>query len=192
VQRIDVSGVGRRIGDLPAARADLSAVALGNSAIVLGGGASGVLDRHVLATQDGVHFHTLATLVAGIRYGAVAEMGGMIYLIGGAGAGGDRTEIQRIDPTTGKVDVIGRMPKPISHASALVIGGRLLVVGGRRAGKAQDAIWQVDVSTGTAEIVAHLPQPISDFAVAVIGNTGYLIGGETDTQVTTIVAIVVQ
>ena len=192
VQRIDASGVGQRIGNLPAARADLSAVVVGSSAIVVGGGASGLLDRRVLATEDGVHFHTLATLLAGVRYAAVAQMGGVIYVIGGAGVGGDRTEIQRIDPTSGKVTVIGRMPRPISHASAMVIDGRLLVVGGRSAGKAQDAIWQVDVSTGTARLVAHLPQPVSDFPVAVIGKTGYLIGGETGTQIASIVGIVLQ
>jgi hypothetical protein len=192
VQRIDSSGVARRIGSLPAARADLSAVVIGNSAFVMGGGASGLLDRRVLATEDGVHFRTLARLAAGVRYAAVGETGGMIYLIGGVGASGDTSAIQRVDPTTGRVDVIGRMPKPISHASAMVIGGRMLVVGGRTAGNAQDAIWQVDVATGTPQMVARLPQPVSDFAVAVIGNTGYLIGGETDTQVTTIVAIVVQ
>jgi N-acetylneuraminic acid mutarotase len=84
------------------------------------------------------------------------------------------------------------MPQPISHASAMVIGGRILVVGGRSNGMAQDAIWQVDVDTGTAHLVARLPQPVSDFAVAVIGDTAYLIGGETDTQVASIVTIVIQ
>jgi hypothetical protein len=192
VQRIDSSVVARVIGNLPAPRADAGAVSVGTSAIVIGGGASGVLDRQVLATEDGVNFRMLATLVAGVRYGAVAETGGLIYLIGGAGTGGDTTEIQRIDPTSGSVDVIGRMPQPISHASAMVIGGRILVVGGRGAGNAQDGIWQVDVGTGTAQLVARLPEPISDFAVAVIGSTGYVIGGETDTQVASIVAIVVQ
>jgi N-acetylneuraminic acid mutarotase len=151
-----------------------------------------VLDRQILATEDGVHFRVLATLLVGVRYAAVAETGGLIYVIGGAGAADDRTEIQRIDPATGKVDVIGRMPQAISHASAIVTGGRILVVGGRSAGKAQDAIWQVDVGTGTTHLAARLPQPVSDFAAAVIGGTGYVIGGETSTQVASIVSIVVQ
>jgi N-acetylneuraminic acid mutarotase len=192
VQRIDSSAVARVVGNLPAARADLSAVSIGNSAIVIGGGAFGVLDRQILATEDGVHFRVLATLLVGVRYAAVAETGGLIYVIGGAGAADDRTEIQRIDPATGKVDVIGRMPQAISHASAIVTGGRILVVGGRSAGKAQDAIWQVDVGTGTTHLAARLPQPVSDFAAAVIGGTGYVIGGETSTQVASIVSIVVQ
>jgi hypothetical protein len=192
IQRIDSSATARVVGNLPAARADLSAVSIGNSAVVIGGGAVGVLDRQVLATEDGIHFRLLATLLLGVRYAAVAETGGLIYVIGGAGAAGDTSEIQRIDPATGKVDLIGRMPQPISHAAAMVIHGRVLVVGGRSAGKAQDAIWQVDVGTGTTHLVARLPQPVSDFATAVIDGTGYVIGGETSTQVASIVAIVVQ
>lgn len=192
VQRIDSGAVAHVVGHLPAARADLSAVSIGNSAIVIGGAASGLLDRRILATEDGVHFRVLATLLEGVRYAAVAETGGLIYVIGGVGGAGDRTEIQRIDPATGNVDLMGRMPQPISHASAIVIGGRILVLGGRIAGKAQDTIWQVDIGTGATRMVGRLPQPLSDFATAVIGGTGYAIGGETSTQVASIVAIVVQ
>lgn len=192
VQRIDSSTVAGVVGDLPTARADLSAVSIGNSAIVIGGGAFGVLDREILATEDGVRFRVLATLLVGVRYAAVAATGGLIYVIGGAAAAGDVADIQRLDPVTGQVDLIGQMPQPISHASAIVIGGRILVVGGRSAGEAQDAIWQVDAGTGTTHLVGRLPQGISDFATAVIGGTGYVIGGETTTQVDTIVSIVVQ
>lgn len=192
VQQIDSSATARVVGNLPAARADLSTVSIGNTAVVIGGGAFGLLDRQVLTTQDGVHFRVLATLLLGVRYAAVAETGGLIYVIGGAGAAGDRSEIQRIDPATGKVDLLGRMPQPISHASAMLVDGRLLVLGGRSAGTAQDAIWQLHVDTGTTHLVARLPQPVSDFATAVIDGTGYVIGGETSTQVASIVAIVVQ
>ncbi len=192
VQQIDSSGVSHVIGHLPATRADLSAVSIGSSAIVVGGGASGLLDRRVLATEDGIHFRLLGTLQVGVRYAAVAESGGLIYVIGGVGAGGDRTEIQRIDPVTGNVTVIGNMPDSISHASAMIIGGRMLVVGGRHGAQAQDTIWQLDVATGTTHLAGRLPRPISDFATAVIGDIGYLIGGETTAPVASIVSIVVQ
>jgi hypothetical protein len=192
VQRIDTRADARLVGNLPAARADLSAVSIGHSAIVIGGGSFGVLDRQVLSTADGAHFRVLAGLMLGIRYAAVADTGGLIYVIGGVGAAGDRTEIQRIDPVSGTVDLIGRMPQPISHASAIVIGGRILILGGRSAGKAQDAIWQLDVGSGMTHLLAHLPQPVSDFATAVVNRTAYLIGGETGTQVASIVAVEVQ
>jgi len=191
VQQVDADGVARVIGNLPTARADLSAVAVGTSAIIIGGGAAGVAAPRILATDDGVHFRVVATLVVPVRYAAVAEVGGRIYVIGGVGAAGETSDIQRIDLTTGKVEVIGRMPNAISHAAAMVIGGRLFVVGGRRAGTAQDAIWQVDAGSGTTQLVARLPQPVSDFALTVVGGVGYAIGGETDTQITSIVAIVV-
>jgi hypothetical protein len=191
VQRFDPSGVTGVIGNLPTARADLGAVAIGNSAVVLGGGAFGVLPPEVLATEDGVQFRTVATLISAVRYPAVAETGGRIYVIGGEGASGETSDIQRIDLATGEVEVIGLMQNPISHASAMVIGGRIFVVGGRSAGTAQDAIWQVDAVTGASRLVARLPQPASDFSLAVVGRVGYAIGGETDTQVASIVAIVV-
>lgn len=189
VQRIDANAVARVIGDLPTARADLSAVAISSSAVVLGGAASGALAPEILATEDGVHFRVVATLGVAVRYAAVAETGGRIYVIGGGGAAGEAAEIQRIDLATGEVEVIGQMPSTISHASAMVIDGRIFVVGGRSTGIAQDAIWQVDPVTGASHLVGRLPQPASDFALAVVGRVGYAIGGETDTPVASIVAI---
>lgn len=192
VQRADSQRLGRVIGSLPTPRADLTAVAIGDSAYVLGGGASGLLPPQVLATDDGVQFRVVATLHSGARYPAIAETGGLIYLIGGEAATGERAEIQRFDLATGEVEVIGQMPNPISHASAMVLNGRIFVVGGRSGGIAQDAIWQVDAVTGTARLVGRLPQPVSDFAVAVVGGVGYAIGGETDARIASVVAIVVE
>jgi hypothetical protein len=192
VQRVDSAGAARVIGNLPTPRADLVAVAIGASAFVLGGGASGVLAAQILTTGDGVHFPAVGHLVSAVRYPAVAATGGWIYVIGGAGAAGEIRDIQRVDSATGAVQVIGQMPKPISHASAMVIGGRIFVVGGRSAGTAEDAIWQLDVATGATQLVGRLPQGVSDFALAVFGGVGYAIGGETDTQVASIVAIVVE
>jgi hypothetical protein len=191
VQRVDSNGNTQVIGNLPRPRADLSAVVVGSSAVVIGGGVASVPAPGILASDDGMHFRVAATLVVPVRYAAVAEVDGRIYVIGGAGTVGDRSEIQRIDLATGKAEVIGGMPHPISHASAMVIGGRLFVAGGRSAGKAQDAIWQVDPGTGTTQLIARLPQPVSDFALAVVGGVGYAIGGETDTQITSIVMIVI-
>ena len=192
VQRIDSSAVGSVVGHLPAPRADLSAVSIGASAFVIAGGASGVLDRRVLATEDGAHFRVVATLLFGVRYAAVSEAGGLIYVVGGVGAGGDRTDIQRVDPATGQVDLIGQMPTPISHASAIVRDGRMLVIGGLSGGNAQDAIWQIALDTGATRLVGRLPRPLSDFATVEAGGTVYVIGGETSTQVSSIVSLVLQ
>ena len=192
VQRIDASAVGSVVGHLPAARADLSAVSIGGSAFVIAGGASGVLDRSVVATEDGAHFRVVATLLHGVRYAAVAAVGGRIYVIGGVGSAGDRSDIQRVDPATGKVDLVGQMPAPISHASAIVRDGRILVIGGRSGGKPVDAIWVIAVDSGATGLVGRLPRPLSDFAIADVAGTIYVIGGETSTQVASIVSLVPQ
>jgi len=191
VQHVDAQGLARVVGNLPTPRADLSAVAIGDSAFVLAGGASGLLPPEILASKDGVQFLVAGTLRTAVRYAAVAETEGVIYLIGGAGAAGETADIQRFDPTTGQVELIGQMPNPISHASAMVLDGRIFVVGGRSGGIAQDAIWQVDPVSGATRLAGHLPQAASDFALAVIGGAGYAIGGETDTPIATIVEIVV-
>ena len=108
------------------------------------------------------------------------------------GAVGDRTDIQRVDPATGKVDLIGQMPAPISHASAIVRDGRIVVIGGRSGGKPLDAIWQIALGSGATRLVGHLPRPLSDFAIADVAGTIYVIGGETSTQVASIVSLVLQ
>lgn len=192
VQLVDSTGTARLVGQLPSARADLGAAAFGGSALVIGGAASGVLDREILVTVDGARFQVLGKLLAGVRYAAITEAGGQIYVIGGVGAAGDTEDIRVVDPVTGAVRLLGRLPAPLSHATALVLGGRILVVGGRTAGKPQDAIWQIDSETGAADLVGHLPEAVSDVAGAVIDETAYLIGGETTTQVATMVAIVLR
>lgn len=192
VQRVDVQGHAQLVGNLPTPRADLSAVAIGDSTFVLGGGASGRLPAEILATVDGIQFRVVGMLQTAVRYAAVAETAGRIYLIGGAGAAGETADMQRFDPTTGDVELIGQMPNPISHASAMVLNGRLFVVGGRSAGIAQDGIWQVDPVTGATRLVGHLPQPTSDLMLAAVGGVGYAIGGETDSPIAAIVEIVVE
>ena len=192
VQRVDSQGIARVIGNLPTPRADLSAVAIGDSAYVLGGGASGLLPAETLATVDGIQFRVVGTLRTAVRYASVAEAEGRIYLIGGAGAAGETADIQRFDPATGDVELIGQMPNPISHASTMVLDGRIFVVGGRSGGIAQDAIWQVDAVTGASRVVGHLPQPASDLMLAIVGGVGYAIGGEIDSPIGTIVEIVVE
>jgi Kelch motif protein len=183
------AGKGSLLGALPIARADGVAVALGGQAIVIGGGTPARLDTAVLSTGDGVHFHSLATLIAGTRYPAVTAFDGRILAIGGTDGVHDLTAIQAIDPATGSVRVIGHLPHGLSHASALVVGGHLLVVGGRTGGRAQDSVWEIDPSTGGATVVGHIPSAMSDTAAVVVGDVGYLVGGDAGTLLSTIVSI---
>ena len=70
----------------------------------------------VLATTDGTHFTTVATLPVPVRYPAVVADGGMVYAFGGqtASPGSATTAtdaIQTIDPATHRATVVGHLPQ---------------------------------------------------------------------------------
>lgn len=195
VQRVAVAGgsaasvTASLAGPLPAARADHAAVAVGGEVVVLGGGRGGVPDPTVLATTDGTRFRTIASLAVAVRYAAAVAFGGRVYLFGGATASGDTAVIQELDPATGTVRVIGRLPRTLSGASAFVLGGRILIAGGDHAGQAVDTILAFDPSTGRTSSVGRLPSARAQAGVAVIGGVAYLVGGEAGGYLDTVVRI---
>ena len=191
VQRVGPSGVAITVGQLPAARADLVAVAVAvdGELIVVGGGTPARPDPRVLATTDGRHFRSVATLPVGIRYPAVAVVGGIVYVVGGSTPSGDARVIQALDPRTGVVRIAGHLGQGLSHASALVVGGVFLIAGGQAGGRAQDALWKLDVASGTVTRIGRLPYAVSDMAAVVVGGVGYLVGGEGLAPVASIIMV---
>jgi hypothetical protein len=190
VQGVATSGASSVVGQLPAPRADLSALTVGTDVIVLGGGAKGTADPRVLATADGRAFRVIASLPVAVRYGAAAPLDGLVYLFGGTSDAGDVAAIQVVDLAAGTARLAGNLPRTLSHATAFVLGGRIYVVGGRHHGGAVDTILRFDPATGKAVPAGRLPRAISDAAAAVIGGTAYLIGGEAAAPLDTIVALV--
>lgn len=189
VQRLAADGRSVVAGQLPARRADLSAVAFGSEVIIVGGGSSGRADPRVLATTDGTHFRVVAVLPIAVRYAAVAVTGSRVMVFGGISAAGDTGLIQSIDPVRGTAAVVGRLPQPTSHATALVVGGVVIVAGGRHASRALDAVVAVDPASFVSRVAGRLPRPASDAAGVVVDGVGYLVGGEADRPLATIVTI---
>jgi len=189
VQRVRPAGSSISSGRLPAVRADLAAVAVNGEVIVVGGGTPTQYDERVLATTDGRQFRTVANLLVGVRYPAMAVAGDIVYVIGGSTAGGDSRDIQAVDPRTGAVRIVGNLPRGLSHASALVVGGDLLIASGRTAGRAQDGLWRYDPVTATVGRVGRRPCPVSDMAAVVVDGIGYLIGGEDHGPLASIIAV---
>ena len=174
------------IGALPSGRSDSAAVTIGSTAYVVGGFDGTGMTRSVLATNDGRSFRPVVRLRQGVRYPAVAAFGGAIYVFGGelattdaTSAGGQSRLVQRIDPSSGRASVVGRLPWGIGHAMAFGLGGRLFLAGGRRGTVATDRIWQVDPATARLSPAGRLPQAISDSAVVGLGGSIALVGGET-------------
>jgi N-acetylneuraminic acid mutarotase len=185
VQAWTVTGT-RIVGALPTARSDSACAVVAGTAYVVGGFDGRALTRDVLATRDGHRFRVVGRLPIGVRYPAVAAIGTDIYVVGGAlattegtAAGAQTAAVQRIDTATGRVAVVGRLSRPLAHATAFALDGRLLVVGGRHGAAATSAVSEIDVRTGHDSRVGSLPVALSDAGVAVTGGTAWVVGGET-------------
>jgi hypothetical protein len=187
------------IGPLPQPRSDSAAAMIGTTAYVVGGFSGRGMTRDVLATTDGRTFRVVGRLAIGVRYPAVAAVGGSVYVVGGELAttegtlsGAQTDAVQRIDPATGRVSIIGRLGHGLGHGTAFSLGGRLFVAGGRHGASATAAIVEVDLHTGHPRRVGVLPQSLSDAAATVTGSVAWLVGGETtgpSAPVSTVLAI---
>lgn len=65
----------------------------------------------------------VATLPAPEDHAALAALGGRLYLVGG-------TSVLRIDPTSGAVATVARLPVVLADPTATVIGSRIVISGG--------------------------------------------------------------
>ena len=170
--------IARQVGRLPTVRSDLSAVALGGRAYVLGGYDGSEPVDSVLQTVDGRSFTQVATLPAPARYMAAAALDGRIYAFGGETASGGASDaIREVDPRAGTARVVGHLPQALSHASVVALGGRLYVLGGEVDCSPSDAIWRFDPAGGRAVAAGRLPVAVSGGAATTVGSTAYLIGG---------------
>ncbi len=183
-------------GQLPQPRSDAVGVTIGTTAYVVGGYDGTNPDANVLATTDGQHFTTVATLAVPVRYPAAAAFGGAIYVFGGqavtgASAGQAVDSIQRIDPATHQVSVVGHLPGPLAGAMAAVLGGQIYVAGGAAQtgataspGPASTAIWAFDPAKGTMLNAGNLIVPTSYAGIAVVGSRAWIVGGESSGALT--------
>lgn len=177
------SGTAAEAAPLPRPRSDLASAAVSGTTFLVGGFDGTTLDPAVLATSDGKSFVPAAKLAQPVRYPAVAAAGDAVWVIGGVtgtaeGSSADTDIIQRIDPRTGQATVVGHLPMPLGHASAVDFGGQLMVVGGRTGTTPTDQILRVDTATGAVTSIGKLPGPLSDAGSVVVGDTAYLLGGE--------------
>ena len=179
VQNLGTQGW-RVVGRLPTPRADLAAVRLGASAIVLGGYDGVQSLAAILSSQDGREYHSIGQVPVPVRYPAAIASHGVVWLLGGESHGQMIDAIQRIDPRTGRARVVGHLPRPLGHAAAAVLGGRILLAGGRTGPNTLTAaMWWFDPATVSCRRAGRMPYPLADAGVFRTGRAAYLIGGET-------------
>jgi len=177
-------------GHLPEPRSDTAAVTINGTAYVVGGYDGSTEPSALLATNDGVTFRPVAQLAQTVRYAAVAEIAGRIYVLGGEHHGATIGTVQTIDPGPGSAQIAGQLPAPITEASAVVLDGALLLVGGRDAGgRVLDTVQRYEPTTGALTVVGHLPYPVADAGAAVVGGVAYVVGGETPTVTASVITL---
>ena len=169
-------------GHLPEARADLGAVADGDTIYVVGGAHGTTMNLDILA----IDAHTLTTTVVGSlphgnRYGSVAVLDHMVYLFGGELIDGvPLNEVWKIDPTTGSVTPLAPLPSAVSHAGAVSLRSTVLLIGGRHSAVFTNEIVSWTPTGGATVLEPSLPAAVSDPGVAVVGDTVVVVGGERD------------
>ncbi|MEM6455831.1 MAG: hypothetical protein AAF772_12105, partial [Acidobacteriota bacterium] len=115
--------------------------------------------------------------------GAVAdEIGGRLYVAGGAGATGEASDRLWIyDPATGAIDAGPALPRPVLDAQGGAIGNRLFVIGGRP-GPGAPAIADVqifDVEADAWIAGPSLPTPVARAGATFFDDNVYVLGGRT-------------
>jgi hypothetical protein len=168
------------VGRLPVPASDVEAVTIGGTAYVVGGydGASPLTT--ITAWRPGGRARVVARLPHALRYAAVGVDGGDILVAGGTDGTSSQRAIYRVDPRSGAVRTIGRLPVPISHLGGAVVGSFFYLVGGRTRGdetQPRRAILAVNTRTGKVRRAGRLPVALSDVGVGLTGSTLVVAGG---------------
>ena len=182
VQLVSPDGQTSVVGKMPQPRSDHVAATVGGKVYVLGGYDGTNIVGAVVATTDGISFANVGSLPVPVRYPAVAVLRKAIYLFGGVANtnGTDTAAIQRLDTTTGHVDIVGQLPTTLSHASAVVLDNNAYLLGGYiNSVQLSDQILRFESSTGAVTPAGHLQEPNSDAAAVVVNGVGYLVGGKS-------------
>jgi hypothetical protein len=193
-------GAGAVVAQLPQPRSDLTVATISagggshasTTAYLVGGYDGTNYLPGVLATSNGTHFTTVANLPVPVRYPAVVASGGKIYAFGGEtrSSGAEVTatsDVQMIDPATGKATVVGHLPQALYGAAAFLINGTIYVAGGQAPGGI--TLTQITAFLPAGGKVLHaglLPQAVAFAGSATVGSgrgaIGYLVGGEVASQ----------
>ena len=172
VVRITPSGRARHAGTLGEPLSDLGAAVAGNTAYLAGGYTGAQYATGILRFRGGAP--TLAArLPAGLRYAGVASLGGMIYVAGGITTAGTSSAVYRFDPSTGTVEQLAALPRPVAHAPLVALNGSLYLIGG----DGSAAVWRI-TPDGTVTLAGHLPHPLASAAALALGRSAYVFGGD--------------
>jgi N-acetylneuraminic acid mutarotase len=168
-------------GALPQARADASAVRIGDTVYVVGGYNGTTLDREVVGSTSGHAYRAVAALPVPVRYPAAAALGSRIYVFGGLDARGHPVDaIQVVESQSGTAKVVGRLPAPLAGATAGVLDHTIYLAGGlSRSGTPKRRIYAYDPERSSVLRAGSLRVAVANAGAAVSGGRLWIVGGET-------------
>jgi hypothetical protein len=176
VVRVDpVSGASASAGSLGEPLSDLGAASIGRKAYIAGGYTGSRYATAVLRFRPGRSPVVVARLPLGLRYAGVAALGGKLYVAGGLAVSGPTSAVFEVDPATGAVRRVAKLPLPLAHVALARFGSRLLLVGG-----GSRRILEIDPRAGTVVIAGTLPRPLADPAAVSQNGRVLVLGGGTN------------
>lgn len=181
VVRVDpATGAARNDGRLDEPLSDLGAVRLRGRTYLVGGYTGARYASAVLRVDRRSATTTVARLPVGLRYAGGAALGGTIYVAGGVAPDGERADVYAVNPRSGAVRRIGRLPEPVAHAPLVAIGRLLYLIGGRdQAGSARSQIVGIDPRSGATFPAGRLPERLADAAAVSQPGRALVLGGGT-------------
>jgi hypothetical protein len=179
IVRVTPAGVAHPAGTIGEPLSDLGAAVVGDSAYLVGGYTGAQYASGILRfTQHGTP-HLVARLPVGLRYAAVAPLGGKVYVAGGLTTSGASDAVYVFDPESRSVTRIGTLPRPALHATMAALGGALYLVGG----DGSDEIVRIDPVSGSARVAGRLPVQLSGGAALTVGDGIDVFGGDGSSAV---------
>lgn len=162
------------------ARAFSSAAVRGEDIYVAGGAG-------ITAPQNSVEIYDMLgdiwrsgpALPEGVQQGAMASLGGLIYLSGGylkESKGADNASLWVLDPSLGFWVSGPDMPAPRAWHGMAALGGKLYVAGGEGGSAASVLVYDPGTEKWSV-LSAPLPQPRSGLALVAHKGKLYAIGG---------------
>lgn len=166
--------------EMPTARSEISAAALGDRIYVPGGlvrrGATRSLEAYDTKTDT---WYELASMPVGVHHFGAAALGGKLYVSGGyvdLGFNPDVRSLWAYDPETDDWQRMAGMPLPRAAHQMVTLAGKLYVVGG--VGPEPTRLMIYDPATNAWDsTAAPLPTPREHLAAVADDHRLYVIGG---------------
>jgi len=128
---------------------------------------------------------SLASMPSARQEVAVAELKGLVFVIGGFKSGGEPVDtVEVYDPGNDRWETRTPLPAPTHHAAAAVVDGRLFVAGGYGGGRlswtALRTVYEYDEARSSWATRAPLRVARGGLAMVALGGRLHAVGGAGD------------